>query len=374
MQDGSTKSGGHQNGFPPAAAVNAAPGLSGPIESDGPRTLASEAPDATTASATVRAASPDALADDHNIYGEEEDAQSFIQPTISPMATRLSLPRTPAAEKAMAMDQRISNSTGGAFFDAYKPAVASRLHSATISTPSYTPAAPVPVPASKPTALASVFQSGTRHGRSSSVGSDALKRLSKALPSMPSWDMPTLSSISFPSPSSFLPNLNTASFFSSSSGGGGGATVPTPSSPPPSQKMSPRGSPTRADSQRAAGAQRSFHVSQVSDPDQYSGRQPSSATAAAFSRTASSAVGSSDTLGRPPLNRPPSVASRQSYALRQSTSDNSLLYHTLSRASSHGDEGQFGHVREQVNSRVKAIMDSFDRPTFKMPQMPSTYH
>lgn len=40
---------------------------------------------------------------------------------------------------------------------------------------------------------------------------------------------------------------------------------------------------------------------------------------------------------------------------------------------SHGDEEQFEHIREQVNSRVKAIMDSFDRPTFKMPQLPSFF-
>ncbi|CAK7274438.1 hypothetical protein SEPCBS57363_006162 [Sporothrix epigloea] len=75
---------------------------------------------------------------------------------------------------------------------------------------------------------------------------------------------------------------------------------------------------------------------------------------------------------KPLPNRPPSVASKRSYVLRRSTSDESLLYHTLSRLPSNGEE-QFEHIREQVNSRIKAIIDSFDRPTFKIPQLPSFF-
>ncbi|CAK7215951.1 hypothetical protein SCUCBS95973_002640 [Sporothrix curviconia] len=331
--------------------------------------------------AHVRDTSPDALADDASIYGEEDDAQSFMQPSISPIATRLSLPRTPAAEKAMAMAHAIESNAKAGFFDAHKPAVASRLHSSTISTPPQQPPAPAPAHASKPSAMSSVFQSGTRHGRSSSVGSDALKRLSKALPSIPS-----ISSLSFPSPSSFLPSLSTPSFFSSSShhsnstaAGASGTTVSTPNSPPSSRKISPQGSPTRASNQRAAGVQRAFPYSEKRDPSPYARHQSphisaaSAAAASASSQTASPAGDLSDTTaGRPPLNRPPSVASRRSYVLRRSTSDDSLLYHTLSRVPSNGEE-QFEHIREQVNSRVKAIMDSFDRPTFKMPQLPSFF-
>lgn len=63
---------------------------------------------------------------------------------------------------------------------------------------------------------------------------------------------------------------------------------------------------------------------------------------------------------------------RRSLALRRSTSDESLLYHSLSRMSSFGDDQRFTHVREQVNSRFKAIVDSFDPPSFKLPSMPST--
>lgn len=39
--------------------------------------------------------------------------------------------------------------------------------------------------------------------------------------------------------------------------------------------------------------------------------------------------------------------------------------------SSFGDDQRFTHVREQVNSRFKAIVDSFDPPSFKLPSMPS---
>lgn len=48
-----------------------------------------------------------------------------------------------------------------------------------------------------------------------------------------------------------------------------------------------------------------------------------------------------------------------------------MLYHSLSRMSSFGDDQRFTHIREQVNSRFKAIVDSFDPPSFKLPSMPS---
>ncbi|CAK7208623.1 hypothetical protein SBRCBS47491_000155 [Sporothrix bragantina] len=378
-----------EHGTPPTAAMDSTSGLGNTMDPAVPRPRTGDVPapittsTATATRAHVRDTSPDAFDDDASIYGEEDDAQSFMQPAISHMATRLSLPRTPAAEKAMAMDNAIKSNAKAGFFDAHRPAVASRLHSSTISTPSQPPPATAPAQAhaSRPSAMASVFHSGTRHGRSSSVGSDALKRLSKALPSMPS-----ISSLSFPSPSSFLPNLSTPSFFSSSShhssstaAGASGTTVSTPNSPPSSRRISPQGSPTRVGDQRVAGAQRAFPLSQKPDPSPYTRQQTplisaaSAAAASASSRTASPAGDLSDTtVGRPPLNRPPSVASKRSYALRRSTSDDSLLYHTLSRVPSSGEE-QFEHIREQVNSRVKAIMDSFDRPTFKMPQLPSFF-
>lgn len=58
--------------------------------------------------------------------------------------------------------------------------------------------------------------------------------------------------------------------------------------------------------------------------------------------------------------------------LRRSTSDNSLItQRTLSRVSSLGDDSRFEHVSEQVNSRFKAIKDSFHDSSIKLPSMPS---
>lgn len=59
-------------------------------------------------------------------------------------------------------------------------------------------------------------------------------------------------------------------------------------------------------------------------------------------------------------------------SLRRVTSDDSLLYHSLSRASSLGDDTRFENQREMVNSRMKAIKDSLqDRSSFRMPSIPS---
>ncbi|KAI9838053.1 MAG: hypothetical protein M1819_006207 [Sarea resinae] len=58
--------------------------------------------------------------------------------------------------------------------------------------------------------------------------------------------------------------------------------------------------------------------------------------------------------------------------LRRATSDGSLyLKRTLSTASSLGDDSRFEHVQEQVNSRIKAIKDSFQDSNFKLPSLPS---
>jgi pimeloyl-ACP methyl ester carboxylesterase len=52
------------------------------------------------------------------------------------------------------------------------------------------------------------------------------------------------------------------------------------------------------------------------------------------------------------------------------TSDDSMLYHSLSRASSLGDDNQFQDVKEMVNMRLIAIKQSLpDVPNFKMPSL-----
>ncbi|KAK0621327.1 hypothetical protein B0T17DRAFT_454966, partial [Bombardia bombarda] len=262
-----------------------------------------------------------AAADDYDFYGDQDDAQSFIQPAISPMATRLTLPKTPAAERAAAMDKR----PGGGFFDMLDPGTDSGQHSVPprdvvgngdmaydgqFRLPTPWQAGPKQLIITGPTtsrmamsSMSAVFGGGhasSRHQRSSSVSENALKRLSKALPSMPSI------------------SIHTPSFFSLSS----------------SQKD---------DSEY------------TTDNDQLSSQNGHSFA---------------PETGKQASPRPQS--SRLSYAaLRKSTSDDSLLYHSLSRVSSLGDDDRFVNIREQVNSRFKAIKDSWDGPLFKMPQFPN---
>ncbi|KAK3113617.1 hypothetical protein LTR53_008917 [Teratosphaeriaceae sp. CCFEE 6253] len=58
--------------------------------------------------------------------------------------------------------------------------------------------------------------------------------------------------------------------------------------------------------------------------------------------------------------------------LRRSTSDTSLApQRTMSRVSSLGDDSRFEDVRDQVNSRLKAIKDSWQDSSIKLPGLPS---
>ncbi|KAG9232565.1 hypothetical protein BJ875DRAFT_380444 [Amylocarpus encephaloides] len=71
------------------------------------------------------------------------------------------------------------------------------------------------------------------------------------------------------------------------------------------------------------------------------------------------------------IKQPPKDVGRPK-SIRRVTSDDSLLYHSLSRASSLGDDTRFEQQKEQVNSRAKAIKDSLqDRSSFRLPQMPN---
>ncbi|KAI5368225.1 putative alpha/Beta hydrolase [Septoria linicola] len=66
------------------------------------------------------------------------------------------------------------------------------------------------------------------------------------------------------------------------------------------------------------------------------------------------------------------VRTRPAALLRRSTSDTSLVtQRTLSTVSSLGDDSRFEHVSEQVNSRFKAIKDSLQDSRINMPSMPS---
>ncbi|KAI0400846.1 hypothetical protein F4802DRAFT_619525 [Xylaria palmicola] len=280
---------------------------------------------------------------------DQDDVQSFIQPALSPVATRLALPRTPAAEKAAAMERLPGGGLLGTA-EGTAPSAAEPL-----SRPPGTRAVvPVPphqtrphrgltlgqLPSSLPymsrfpspwvsgpkdlvidnesgprSAIASVFGQN-RHQRASSGGQDTLKRLREALPS-----------ISLPS------------FFSASSPAkaiepDGKGSVASGDGPAESKEMySPLGYRTQSDLTMADVVGRSEERLSVSRPRS-------------------------------------SIHSTRPRVMRRSTSDESMLYHSLSRVSSYGDDERWNHIREQRNSRLKAITDSWDRPTFKLPQLP----
>ncbi|EAQ91016.1 hypothetical protein CHGG_02951 [Chaetomium globosum CBS 148.51] len=255
---------------------------------------------------------------------DQDDAQSFLQPAISPLATLLTSPKTPTADKVAAFERQ----SAGIFemLESDEP----NQDRQTVPVPASMPKAPdsatesqSPVVLPAPwqagpkqfmvsehgrfrSSMAAAFQTQSRQHRSQSAGESALKRLSKALPSI---------SI----PSGLIPNIPTPTFFSSS----------------------------------ASSPQKDTHTSQSQRSTEL--LSPLTPFPGLVAPHAS------------PL-RPDSARPR---TLRHTTSDDSLLYHTLSRVSSLGDDERFVHVREQVNVRIKAIKDSFDGPSFKLPQMPS---
>ncbi|KAK3996057.1 hypothetical protein QBC44DRAFT_6153 [Cladorrhinum sp. PSN332] len=282
-------------------------------------------------------------AEDDEFEGDHDDAQSFMQPAISPLATFLTSPRTPAAERAAALDRLPGGgifevldedmagqlSLNGSFADRLpsrhltEPTIAieaGRASGHLVSASQEVPVARLPTPwqagprqfqvsgqAPEPgkfrSSMSMAIKGQSRHKRASSVGENALKRLSKALPSMPSISIP----------SGLMSSLPTPPFFSSHS---------TNSSNSPQKEERPV--------------------------------QPKTPLTA-FSRASS-----------------PQIGSPKPGSLRRTTSEDSMLYHTLSRVSSLGDDGRFANVREQVNVRMKAIMDSFDGPSFKMPNILNT--
>ncbi|KAH0538429.1 hypothetical protein FGG08_004977 [Glutinoglossum americanum] len=74
-------------------------------------------------------------------------------------------------------------------------------------------------------------------------------------------------------------------------------------------------------------------------------------------------------LGVPPLYRGSQEGPRK---LHRATSDNSLNPSlSMSRVSSLGDDNRFESIHSQVNSRFKAIRDSFQDSNFNLPSLPS---
>ncbi|KAI1861339.1 uncharacterized protein JN550_010869 [Neoarthrinium moseri] len=299
----------------------------------------------------------DSAGDEESLFADADDAQSIVQPALSPQATRLTSPRTPAAEKAAAMDRipssdlfSVIEGTATSDFasvrkeeDAPGPrklVKAPNRQNRGFSLGQLPPSQPLsprfPSPwqsgprelviqnesgsGSRP-ALSSVFGS-TRHRRSSSGGAEAFRRLKDALPNI------TL-------PTNFLSSLTSPSFFSGNT-----------SQKSPNQELKQSSLDGTSESRFAPPL-----------PGQ---------------TTQSGDDGASTNLLAAPSasSRPGTMATSRPRLIRKSTSDESMLYHSLSRMSSLGDDDKWGNVREQTNIRFKAIKESIDRPNFKLPQLP----
>ncbi|KAJ4162500.1 hypothetical protein NW754_013928 [Fusarium falciforme] len=285
------------------------------------------------------------IQDDDSIIRNQDEAEAILQPALSAVARHLTSQNTPTIEKALALDK-----SGGALFDGpadgngdTSPELSSSPETApqiphSIPPPSSSKQLPTGQPSSYP--LPSPWQSQSRpspvksssnrasgsvlgsalspaRNRSRSAGQEALRRLQKALPSLSP-------------PTHLLPSMPT-SFFSNSSDkvNTGNSSIPGRLQ---SRRVPPNSSPLSQTRPRPS-------------PHQGRGLAPSA------------------------------VSPSRPKALRRVTSDDSLLYHSLSRTSSLGDDESFQDVREMVNIRFMALKDSLpDVPNFKMPSLPKLYN
>ncbi|KAI1267287.1 hypothetical protein F5Y18DRAFT_334475 [Xylariaceae sp. FL1019] len=278
---------------------------------------------------------------------DQAAVQEMIQPALSPAATRLTLPKTPAAEKAAAMDYFPGNSLFSVVEDTPEPSPSlPSKQAAVVSTPSsrtrprgltlgalsgfpYKNKLPSPWQSgpkdivvddesgSRP-ALTSVFGQN-RQQRSMSGGQDTLKRIREALPALPTISLPSI----FSGPAS------------------------AKSTDPESKRAFSSGDGASETEDFVPGLPSTETRRNVVLPPELSNSSKEMLTVSRL----------------PPSNKPRTI--------RRSTSDESMLYHSLSRVSSYGDDERWNDIREQKNSRFKAITDSWDRPTFKLPQLPN---
>ncbi|KAF2496823.1 hypothetical protein BU16DRAFT_342585 [Lophium mytilinum] len=329
---------------------------------------------------------------------QPEDAQSVIGVSIGQAQTRLTSPKTPAAEKAAALE----DVEGGGLFDSswekspegtpdeeqreFRVDTALEEKRETDQRTPERPTTPPAVevsPASPPARLPSPWKSGPRkfqrldetrntlreslsgHRRRASSGGSTSETLKKYLssfnlPSMPK--SPNLLNFS-------LPGFSTSSVSDSSHAGDH-----TVEDAQRSKRQSRAGSPSLVQLDGPS------HSQARHDPKAASQRHSIVATSPPQRDRPPPVVHSeladihSD---RPhPLPTPDRLRAVQTPThhpkLRRSASDNSLLMHrSLSRASSLGDDSRFEHVQEQVNSRIKAIKDSWQDANFKLPSLPT---
>ncbi|KAF2828067.1 hypothetical protein CC86DRAFT_369215 [Ophiobolus disseminans] len=306
---------------------------------------------------------------------ELESVQSAIGISIGRQQTRLTSPKTPAAEKAAALDE----TDGGILFDGFED----RIETAPESPPTrripsdpetahvntVSPRQAPPVDALPPARLPSPWRAGPktfvkekpsdhravlrqnlqpgnrpRASSGGSMGDTMRKYMTFSLPSLPK----TYKDLHFSLPSFSALSLDGQAAPDTSDRRRRGTCTSSPS----------LGGISQRDGAQNSMPRRSEHPSQSTlSPHAQSNTAPIAQRE--FS------TGSESTIGTPTL-RPSS--DRPTPRLRRSNSEGSLLvYRTKSFASSLGDDSRFESVQEQVNSRLKAIRDSWQDANFKFP-------
>ncbi|KAK1907056.1 hypothetical protein P3342_006244 [Pyrenophora teres f. teres] len=243
---------------------------------------------------------------------ELETAQSAIGISIGRQQTRLTSPKTPAAEKAAALDE----TEDGAFFDGWQEATDAALEPKTRPR----------TETSKPSQ-----QRESEPAPTQTASNDQRERQSDPRVRLPS---------------------------------------PWRAGPKTFQKEKPGDHRSmlkenlhgrrRASSGGAMGMLYAKEPWSASTSPSHTSRQPNTAPLPQreFSDDSTSTIGPS----------PSGPSERPIPRLRRSNSEGSLLvYRTKSFASSLGDDTRFESVQEQVNSRLKAIRDSWQDANFKLP-------
>lgn len=320
--------------------------------------------------------SEDDTAEDRDL--QPEDAQSVIGVSIGQAQTHLASPKTPAAEKAAALE----DIDGGGQFDGTQDSgdgsteqrrLGSMPHPSTSDENTHTPesqltTAPrqhVSTPPRMPspwragpkkfqklddhrTSLRDTFTGNRRRTLSGSSTAETFKKyMTFNMPSMPK--SPNLLNFSIPS---FFPS----------------AAFDTQHRGRPSAAV---GKPLTQSGSAHGLSQQAHHFSNIEAKAENGLQSP---TPAEPTRPGESTRQEPQSVSHDSRISTDSghLSRGQSFTLRRSASENSLvLYRNFSIASSLGDDTRFEHVQEQVNSRLKAIKDSFQDANFKLPSIPS---
>tara|TARA_R110002003_G_scaffold244_4_gene17457 strand:- start:70841 stop:73621 length:2781 start_codon:yes stop_codon:yes gene_type:complete len=303
-----------------------------------------------------------------------ENVQSAIGISIGRQQTRLTSPKTPAAEKAAALDE----TDGGVLFEGFEERIEPSADPSTrrmplddggedvvtqsqaqvqvqTNQPAQLPGPPERLPSpwragpktfqDKAGDHRAILRHNLQHGnrrRASSSGSmgDAMRKyLPFSLPSIPK----TYKDLHFSLPSFSALSLD-------------GQTAPRPNERQRRETFAHTSSSSSIP-QQDGGLLRHKSPGQATSP-------PTQSSTAPIAQR--EFVTGSETTIAAPVMRPSSE--RPTPNLRRSNSEGSLLvYRAKSFASSLGDDTRFESVQEQVNSRLKAIRDSWQDANFKFP-------